>query len=108
MPQWRIEAKTKHPRHFVPMLVSDAVRVAGGWVGEVTPFGDFQLVVHFEVGPEQRAALEEEFERTGIRIYSNDWDPPEVAGAVSGAITVTLLAPEHPLFGSLGRQPGPM
>ncbi len=90
------------------MLASDAIRSAGGWVGEVHPFGDFQLVVHFEIAASRRLMLEEAFAEAAILIYSNIWEVPDNSGAISGAITIALIQPEHPLFGPLGRQPGPL
>lgn len=108
MAQWRLEAKTRQPRHIVPMLASDAIRSAGGWVGEVHPFGDFQFVVHFEIAAAKRAALEEAFADAEILILVNISEIPEGVVEIAGAITIMLIEPEHSVFGSLGRQPGPL
>jgi len=108
MAEWRLEAKTSQPRHIVPMLAADAIRSAGGWEGEVHPFGDFQLVVHFEIAAAKRAALEQAFADAKILVFETIWKIPEGAGDIRGAITIMLIEPEHPLFGSLGRQRGPL
>lgn len=93
MQQWRLQAKTKHPRHVVPMLVSDAVRAAGGWIDDINLFGDFQLVVHFELPVSRRTVLEEMFADAGMRIYADEWAVSQPEGDVSGAITIAFLEP---------------
>lgn len=88
----RAYAITRHPRGVVPLLVSDAVHAAGGWVAETIVFGQEQVVVRFDIGLEGLEKLRQLLTSEGFMITDWNHEPAPPGAEAAAAITVTLIS----------------